>query len=113
DANLVLTRTGNQITIDDHTSGNTDPFSFSITRGSNGVKGVIDIDNANDVASGVQVPVVLPGWQWIVSLFPWAAPYFEVEDSLGFTAQPEFQLIGPDGHTVLATATCKLNIGAT
>ncbi|HVP74739.1 MAG TPA: hypothetical protein VMS63_01865, partial [Gaiellaceae bacterium] len=113
DPHLVIGGTGDQITITDTSVGGVDPFSFSITRGSNSVKGVIDIDNANDVVSSVQVPVVLPWWQWIVALFPWAAPYFSVEDSLGFTAQPEFQLIGPDGHSVLATATCKLNIGAT
>ena len=92
------TANGAQIEIDDTSTTNTHAFSFSITRGSNGVTGVLDIDNANDVASSVLVPVVLPAFQWLVALFPWARQYFTVSDSLGFTAQPEFQLYRPDGQ---------------
>ena len=111
DTNLQVTSNGAEILIKDNTTGGTDPFSFSITRGSNDVTGVIDIDNANDIASSVLVPVVLPEFQWLVALFPWAKQYFEVADSLGFTAQPEFQLWGPGiggPNTLLATVACTL-----
>ena len=111
DTNLQVTSSGGEILIKDNTTGGTDPFSFSITRGSSAVTGVIDIDNANDIASSVLVPVVLPEFQWLVALFPWAKQYFEVADSLGFTAQPEFQLWGPGSggpNTLLATVTCTL-----
>jgi len=47
-----------------------------------------------------------------VSLFPWAAQLFTIQDSVNYTATPMFELWGPTdnlGHTgLLKTVTCTI-----
>ena len=95
DTNLQVLGTGATIEIRDTTSPSVDPFSIAITRGNNKVTGVIDIDTSNDPSGSAQVPVVLPQCQWIVKMFPWAKQFFQMTDTLRFTARPMFQLIRP------------------
>ena len=108
DSALTAVANGATVTVTDNSVGHTHAFSISITRGGNGVKGIIDIDDANDVTSSVQVPVVLPQYQWIVALFPWAAQYFPVNDTLGFTATPDVPADRAGRARVLATVTCTI-----
>ena len=51
----------------------------------------------------MNVPVVLPGYQWLVAAYPWLAPYYSISDSLGYTATPVFQLLDSAGN-VLASS---------
>ena len=82
--------------------GGDDPFTLAIKRGGGVVKGVFDIDGANTVSGSTQVPVVLPQFQWFVNIFPWLKRFFQVTDTLDYTARLELQLIAPNG-SVLAT----------
>ena len=108
DSAITVVASGSSLTVTDTSAGTTHAFSVSVNRGGSGVTGVIDIDNANIVSGSVQVPVVLPQWQWIVQLFPWAASFFTITDTLGFTAYPEFDLISPNG-TVLRQVRCTID----
>ncbi|HKI93353.1 MAG TPA: hypothetical protein VJ986_13715, partial [Gaiellaceae bacterium] len=99
---LHVTASGSTLTITDTTSGS-HPFTAAIARGGNGVKAAINLANANTVSGSVSVPVVLPGYQWLVAAYPWFAPYFSIADSLGYTATPVFQLLD-SSQSVLASS---------
>ena len=53
-------------------SGTDDPFVLEIGRGGGVVDGIIDIDRSTIVQGEVIVPVVLPEFQFLVGLYPYA-----------------------------------------
>ena len=107
DVALSATASGTKLTIADSTNG-AHAFTVSVKRGGNGVKGVLDLVNTNTVSGAVTVPVVLPGFEGLVAAYPWMKQFFSISDSLGFTAQPMFQLIDPNGN-VVRTVTCSID----
>src|SRR5205807_948859 len=105
---LVASASGATVTIRQRTtSGLTDPFVDTVSRRGSSDRGVFRELGATDVTGSIQVPVVLPGFQFLADLFPFLAQNFTTIDTLGFIATPSLELFGPDG-LVLATSTCTV-----
>ena len=80
-------------------AGTDDPFVLEIARGGGVVEGVIDIDRSTLVQGEVIVPVVLPEFQFLVSLYPSLAAFFSTADRVAFTARPHIEVYKADAGT--------------
>ena len=103
------------ITLKDTSAGDADPFYFTASERSGSVEGAFHLADANDVSGTIQVAAVNPLYAWVLSVFPFLAPYFESNQTLGYTATPVLELYqnitdshgNVTGHTLLAESTCS------
>ena len=102
-----------RITIEDATPSTVDPFTVEVRRGAGSVTGAFDVDNGNLASGSLTVPVLLPGSEFLVSLYPYLLPFFQVPDQLDYVARPVLQVFNADGSPHACTTPAGLDPGST